>query len=420
MQSQQSYKITVNPPSSIEMKNKPPVHQASFVQGTKSLEILTEERSLNGTDVKMNSVFHTTANDCIPSTTLSENVLCQSKLCWTQAYFEMPLPVEWSYGKAVLEPKLTIEQATLPLSYQIQGPSSSFIAPQKKPHTIHQLLLVLSYLFISAMLPGDEGALWRIIYRSGNDWEKGFVLQYDGLLSWFVAAREALTRSEALHSMSLEDLELQIRYILFILGQHASCHSSFLHTCYQRPLPPYRPFGTKASVALISHAFMGIQAADMDGYEYKEIWVCGEEFLSTMAFQLKKSPLFQAGISIHQLQSMILSLQRAFQLEEVRVASTKPQKILIGNDSDRMEYYRRAFLSLNPMLLPKILTSAMGIELMADLSTDCLATLLAKIFHNAYPMKDLEAAFKKVPEILLSKADRIVATEMFHDKQKRN
>ncbi|CEJ62857.1 hypothetical protein PMG11_11342 [Penicillium brasilianum] len=191
----------------------PRVHQASFVQGTKSRKLFTEERFFKGTYGKVNNALHTTANDCLPSTTLSENVLCQSKFCWTLAYFEMPVP------------------ATLPLSYQIQGPTSCFVAAEKKPHTIHQLLLVLSYLFISAMLPEDEGALWRIIYRNGNDWEEGFVLQYDGLLSWFIRAREALTRSEALHSMSLEDLELQIRYILFILGQHASCHlASFTHS----------------------------------------------------------------------------------------------------------------------------------------------------------------------------------------------
>ncbi|KAF3399880.1 hypothetical protein F1880_008449 [Penicillium rolfsii] len=68
------------------------------------------------------------------------------------------------------------------------------------------------------------------------------------------------------------------------------------------------------------------------------------------------------------------------------------------------------------MLLLKILTSALGIAPIVDLSVDCLATLLAKIFHEAYPIKDLEAAFQKVPEILRSKPDRIVATEMFHVK----
>lgn len=84
---------------------------------------------------------------------------------------------------------------------------------------------------------------------------------------------------------------------------------------------------------------------------------------------------------------MILSLQRAFQLEEFRVATRKPQKILTGNDSDRLEYYRREFLSLNPMLLSKFLTSAMGIAAIADLSTDCLATLPAKIFQDANLMR---------------------------------
>jgi hypothetical protein len=73
----------------------PPVHQASFVQGTKSLGLFTEERSFTGTYGKVNNALHPTANDCLPSTTLSENVLCQSKFCWTTAYFEMPLPVEF-------------------------------------------------------------------------------------------------------------------------------------------------------------------------------------------------------------------------------------------------------------------------------------------------------------------------------------
>jgi hypothetical protein len=289
-------------------------------------------------------------------------------------------------------------------------------AAEKTPHTIHQLLLVLNYLFISAMLPGDEGALWRIIYRHGTDWEKGFVVQYNGLRRWWIDARQVLTQSDDLHSMSLEDLELQIRYILFILGQHASSHSSFFHTCYQREYPPYRPFGTKASVALLCYAFMGIQAKEMKGYESKEIWLREEEFLSTMVFQLKASPLFDAEVSIHHLQSMILSLQRAFQLEEIRVASTKPQKVDLREDSQMLEYYRRAFLSLNPMLLPKISIVVPGVEPTMGVSTHRLATLLAGIFHEASRMEDLEAAFKRVPEILRSKSDRIIVTEMFHVK----
>lgn len=70
------------------------------------------------------------------------------------------------------------------------------------------------------MLPGDEGALWHIVYRRGNDWEEGFVLKYDGLLWWWVSTRQTLTQSEDVHGMSIENLEFQIQYIQFILGQH--------------------------------------------------------------------------------------------------------------------------------------------------------------------------------------------------------
>lgn len=272
-------------------------------------------------------------------------------------------------------------------------------AAEKTPHTIHQLLLVLNYLFISAMLPGDEGALWRIICRHGTDWEKGFVLQYNGLRRWRFDARQVLTQSDDLHSMSLEDMEFQIMYILFLLGQHASYHSSFFHKFYQREYPPYRPFGTKASVALLCFVFLGIQVKEMKGYHSKEIWLREEEFLLTMVFQLRASPLFDAEVSMHHLQSMILSLQRAFQLEEIRVASTKPQKVSLREDSEILEYYRRALLSLNPMLLPKISIVVPGVEPRMGMSTDRLATLLAGTFHEASRMEDLEAAFKRVPEI---------------------
>ncbi|KAJ5982289.1 hypothetical protein N7451_012389 [Penicillium sp. IBT 35674x] len=135
-----------------------------------------------------------------------------------------------------------------------------------------------------------------------------------------------------------------------------------------------------------------------------------------MASRLQKSPLFPAEVPVYQLQSMILSLQRAFQLEEIRVASTKPQAICIGDGPDRMEYDRRAFLSLDPMQLPRILTTALAIEPKLEVRVDDLVTLLAEAFHESYPMEGLKAAFEKVPEIWQSKSDRIVVTEMFHVK----
>lgn len=265
------------------------------------------------------------------------------------------------------------------------------------------------------MLPGNEGALQHIIHCHPADWERAFVLQYSGLAAWWNEARQVLTESGNLSSVSVADLESQIRYILFILGQHASVPSSFLAECYGREKPPYRPFGTKASVALICYAFMGVQARDMKGYDCSEIWLQDESFFPTMVLHLKDSPLFKTGLSMHQLQSIILKLQRAFQLEELRVASTKPQSLCLIQDPERLEYYRRAFLALEPTLLPKIAT-ALGMTPMADVSIECLAALLSGVFSRAYPLEYLESAFLNVPEILQSHPDTIVVTEMFHVK----
>lgn len=132
-------------------------------------------------------------------------------------------------------------------------------------------------------------------------------------------------------------------------------------------------------------------------------------FFQYWAFQLKESPLLEAEVSMHQQQSMILSLQGALQLEEVRVALTKLHKIYIRCDLERMECYRRAFSFLNSILVPKFLTLVLEAEPMSDVSTDCLASFLGEIFHKMHPLEYLKAAFKKVPEILLSKSDRIVA-----------
>ena len=113
----------------------------------------------------------------------------------------------------------------------------------------------------------------------------------------------------------------------------------------------------RASVALIYHVFQGIQASELEGYKSKEIWTRDQSFLLTMACRLKESPLFGAEVSMYHLQSMILSLQKAFQREEIRVSSMKPRILRIESQLEVAGYYRRAFLALNPMLLPKILDS---------------------------------------------------------------
>ena len=216
------------------------------------------------------------------------------------------------------------------------------------------MLLILNYLFISSLLPKDEGALWKIICRRACDWEKRFILQYDNLQRWLISVRNVLCTYKGPHTISLEDVELQARYCIFLIGLHTAPNSSFHAECFQNGSSPYRPFGVRASVALICLVFGGVQAAEIKGYESANIWACDHGFVSTMFGRLRQSPLFQSGYSMQRLQSAMLSLQQAFQLEEIRVASVKPQIINIASQAEVLGYYHRAFLALDPMLLSDI------------------------------------------------------------------
>jgi hypothetical protein len=325
----------------------------------------------------------------------------------------MTLPVKTS-SYSCFSP-LTTGQVCLPPPLQIRIPAPSALSAENS-HTMHQLLLVLNYLFITSMLPGDEGALWAIIYRTSQDWERSFVLQYSQLQSWLTDIRAALTKSQGLHTMSCEDLEMQIRYILFLLGQHASHDSSFYQACFGQARFPYRPFGVGASIALICYAFMGIEAVHIPGYESKEIWLRDGIFFSCMLERLRMSPIFSSGLSMGQLQSILLGLQRAFQEEEVRVASVKPQRINVNDSTEMRNYFTQAFLSLSPLLLPKISLVALGIEPPATCTIHQLAALCADVFYDSHPIQILEKDFRRVSEILRSKPDRVVVIEMFHVK----
>jgi hypothetical protein len=265
------------------------------------------------------------------------------------------------------------------------------------------------------MLPGNEGSLWAIIYRSDYDWEKSFVLQYSQLQSWLSDIRDALCESQGLHNMSYEDLEMQIRYIMSLLGRFSSQESSFAQTRFEQPCFPYRPFGVGASIALICYAFMGIDALHIRGYESKEIWLRDELFCSAMLEHLRMSPIFPSDLSMGQLQSILTILQRAFQNEEVRVAAVLSQRIDVKNRAEVIKYYTHAFLSLHPLLLPRI-SLVLGIKPSANCTIRDLATTSANLFYSKDLIQDLEEDIKMVPEIMQSKPDRIVVTEMFHVK----
>ncbi|KAJ5267816.1 hypothetical protein N7478_010624 [Penicillium angulare] len=264
------------------------------------------------------------------------------------------------------------------------------------------------------MLPDDEAAMWRIIYRHSADWEREFVLQYDGLLSWLISTQDALTDSRCLQTVSLDDLELQTRWILFMLGTKALPGSSFLQECFQTKRYPYRPFGARASIALVCLAFTGLQPRDLKDYESKDIWPNGEPFYTLMASRLSQSPLFKGSICVDQMKTMVLRLHQVFQLEEERVALTMPLEVYYDNDASTYEYFQRAFLALDPRLLPKICQLLQPSGLTVEDSAYNLASICATTFQRAPSVDALEATFANIPEILQSQADRAVVIEMFH------
>ncbi|KAI2698602.1 hypothetical protein CBS147354_9868 [Penicillium roqueforti] len=147
-----------------------------------------------------------------------------------------------------------------------------------------------------------------------------------------------------------------------------------------------------------------------------------------MASRLKESPLFGPEVSMLHLQSMISSLQKAFQCEEIRVSSTKFRALRIESQLEVLGYYRRAFLAFDPTLLPKILASLSKAEditystgqnqltnMERCLDRTNLALRLAKIF-TSLALDRLDAAFQTIREIQQSKADKVVAMEMMHVK----
>jgi hypothetical protein len=161
---------------------------------------------------------------------------------------------------------------------------------------------------------------------------------------------------------------------------------------------------------------MGIDALRIQGYELEEIWFRDELFCSAELEHLRMSPIFSSGLSMEQLQSILTSLQRAFQNEEVRVAAVLPQRIDVKNRAEVIEYYTHAFLSLDPLLLTRISLVALGIKPSTNCTIRDIVITCANVFHSRHPIQDLEQNFNKIPEIMQSKPDRVVVTEMFHVK----
>jgi hypothetical protein len=115
-----------------------------------------------------------------------------------------------------------------------------------------------------------------------------------------------------------------------------------------------------------------------------------------MLEHLRLSPIFSSNLSMRQLQSILTSLQRAFQNEEVRVAAVVPQRIDVKVRAEVIKYYTHAFLSLHPLLLP-IVSLVLGIKPSANSTIRDLAISSANVFCSRHPIRDVEENIKMGP-----------------------
>jgi hypothetical protein len=99
---------------------------------------------------------------------------------------------------------------------------------------------VLSYLFLASRVPYDDKAISHIIARDDKKWVESFRPQYPRPLSWWITIRRDLTQWNGILAVSIEDMILQMRYLLYLIG---CLSSSLFYSEWESSSHPSRPFG---------------------------------------------------------------------------------------------------------------------------------------------------------------------------------
>ena len=221
--------------------------------------------------------------------------------------------------------------------------------------SIIQMILILNYLFIASSTLGDEAKLRRVIILEEKEWEAGFVpASFNHILAegWWIKTRSLLAGAGSLRAFSVEDLKAHLGHMLFLFSEvslQGPCHS-FMQWIRQKP--PSRPFGSRASIALICYSFSGIK--NFSDYESIDPWLFNMGFVNNMLRRLQKSPLFKDDIRLDELKIVLTNLEAILSIEDKRSSFIQPHPIHIKDTARIQAYFEAAFRALEPCLLLKI------------------------------------------------------------------
>ena len=226
----------------------------------------------------------------------------------------------------------------------------------KVRYSVMQMILILNYLFIASSTVEGESKIRRVIMMEENEWEAGFVpgrFNHMQVERWWMKTRNFFIEAGSLRAFSVEDLKAHLGYLLFILGETSLQSSSSGFMLWQRQNPSRRPFGSRASLALICYSFSGI--TNISDYQSVDPWLFDIGFVHDMLRHLKRSPLFDDDIRLDELKIMLTNLKAILSMEDERSALIQPHPIDINDTIQIQTYFATAFRVLEPSILLQIL-----------------------------------------------------------------
>ena len=189
-----------------------------------------------------------------------------------------------------------------------------------------------------------------------KEWEARFVPGRSNDMQvekWWIETRNFLTEAGSLRAFSVEDLKGHLGYMLFMLGEISLRPPSPRFMPRTRQTPSRRPFGSRASIALICYSISGV--ANISDYQSVDPWLFDMGFVHDMLRRLQRSPLFDNDIRLDELKIVLTNLEAILSMEDERSALIQPHPIDIKNTVQTQAYFATAFRALEPSILLQIL-----------------------------------------------------------------